>query len=168
MTAATTGVHQGQGRRGCVGVVLQWLGDDEMTVGGQLQGILGGGKGWVVAQQGVLLDQGQVLRAHPSLVRITSSSFYVFSYSSDPLLKDSNINMTYKTSPHRFLRNSWISVILLGMRVRGHNNILTTLSRLVQDGMINAMELCSNSGGGLSTQEESTLMVASALEVSGW
>jgi hypothetical protein len=38
----------------------------------------------------------------------------------------------------------------------------------VQEGTVNAVELCSSSGEGLSTQEESAPKVASAPEVSGW
>jgi hypothetical protein len=49
-----------------------------------------------------------------------------------------------------------------------HNNICSTPSHLVQEGMVNTTELCSSSDGGLSMQEESAPKVASALEVSGW
>jgi hypothetical protein len=35
-----------------------------------------------------------------------------------------------------------------------HDNICNTPLRLVQEGMVNVTELCSSSGGGLSTQEE--------------
>jgi hypothetical protein len=49
-----------------------------------------------------------------------------------------------------------------------HNIICSTPSCFVQEGMINAVELSSSSGGGLSTQEKSAPKVASALEVSGW
>jgi hypothetical protein len=38
----------------------------------------------------------------------------------------------------------------------------------VQEGTVNAAELCSSSGEGLSMQEESALKIASAPEVSGW
>jgi hypothetical protein len=34
--------------------------------------------------------------------------------------------------------------------------------------MVNVVELCSSSGGGLSMQEESVSKVASTSEVSGW
>jgi hypothetical protein len=49
-----------------------------------------------------------------------------------------------------------------------HNNICSTPSRLMQEGTVNIVELCSSSGGGLSMQEESAPKVASAPEVSGW
>jgi hypothetical protein len=49
-----------------------------------------------------------------------------------------------------------------------HNNICSTPSRLVQEGTVNAAELCSSSGRGLSMQEESAPMVTSMPEVSGW
>jgi hypothetical protein len=49
-----------------------------------------------------------------------------------------------------------------------HNNICSTPSHLVQEGTVSAVELCSGSGGGLSTREESASKVTSAPEVSGW
>jgi hypothetical protein len=63
--------------------VLQRPRDDEAAVGSQLQGILDGGQGRFVAQQGVPLGQGHVLRAHPLLVRIfllgvVLSVFYMY------------------------------------------------------------------------------------------
>jgi hypothetical protein len=49
-----------------------------------------------------------------------------------------------------------------------HNDICSTHSGLVQEGKVNVVELCSSSGGGLSTQEESAPKVAFMSEVSGW
>jgi hypothetical protein len=49
-----------------------------------------------------------------------------------------------------------------------HDNIHNTPSHLVQEGTVNAAELCSSLGGGLSTQDESASKITSGAEVSGW
>jgi hypothetical protein len=49
-----------------------------------------------------------------------------------------------------------------------HNNIYSTHSHLVQEGTVNAVELCSSLSGGLLMQEESAPKVTSTPEVSGW
>ncbi|ONL97185.1 hypothetical protein ZEAMMB73_Zm00001d028835, partial [Zea mays] len=65
--AAAAGIHQERRERGGVSVVFQRPGDEEAAAGGELQGLLGGGQGQGIVPQGVPLDQGQVLRAHPWL-----------------------------------------------------------------------------------------------------